>query len=144
MPSALSVIGAITLMAIGAGGMYQYDRHSPIGWHAHVLFWDPGIDLPPSLQDQRDQAIAALAKINQSNASCQAALTVQNIAANELAAQSSDAKAAVERELAGQRSTIAALRQASSRISHFVPTGASACDRWESVDAFILKQLGQP
>lgn len=144
MPSALSIIGAIALIGAGSAAGLAWDRHPPLGWHAHILFWSPGFDLAPSLLTQLDQAAADRQRALKATSLCQLNLDGQN---KDIAASADlDARmiAKATAELNSTRSEVVSLIRASASLKTYQPQGADACARWTDADRMVTMLLGAP
>ena len=141
MPSALSIIGFAAVLMAGAGGAYEWDRHPPIGWHAHVLWWSPGFSLPSSLLEQRDQALARAQARTADLGRCTSALQAQGAAVTAAGQRSAADLRASSAALAATRDQVASLRRQSVAARAYVPAGVDACARWEDADRLVLLML---
>lgn len=125
MPSALAIIGAATLLAVGGAGVAAYDRHQPVSWHAHVLFWSPGFDLsggPITVANAaRDKALAAGAADLRARQACDVASAAQNAAVQALADQAAHAVGQSQKAVSDARSVAESLRQAQGKIAAYQP-----------------------
>lgn len=146
MPSALSIIGAAALLAIGGAGALAYDRHPPLSWHVHVLFWHPGIDLPGGpvvvAQAQAAAALAASRMAQDGQRRCDASLAVQNASLAQAHAAGATAMASAQSALDAVKAQNAKLTSAAASLSNF-PTmaGETACQRWDRSDGAVLAAL---
>ena len=131
---ALQVVG---LSLLGAGPVFWWDRHAPIGWHAHVLFWHPGFDLPDSLQTQRDKALIAAQMAQDATKACRASLDSQNAAIAALARDSAAKLAAANRDIEAARAVAESHRQAAEVLRSYVPKGDDELSRWRDADREI-------
>lgn len=145
MGSALAIIGAITLTAVGAGGMYEWDRHPPLGWHAHILFWKPGFDLPPSLKMVSDANAARADGAVKATGQCQTALSDQRAALSRQSGLDSAALQASAGSLRATEAQVASLQRGSSALRQQKPQGVDVCARWTDADRLVLLMLrGSP
>jgi hypothetical protein len=141
MPSALSIIGAATLALVGVAGMYEWDRHPPLGWHAHVLFWNPGFNLPDSLATQRDKALQGAEKAESAKKQCLGELGSQNASLSRQASLDAFSLRQAQVRLDAGAAEVARLRQSAAALRVYVPVGADACARWQDADGHVLAAL---
>ncbi len=146
MPSALSIIGAAALLAVGGSGVWAYDRHAPLSWHAHVLFWNPGIDLPGGpivvADAQRDAALAASRMAQDGQRRCDASLAVQSASVAQVSTAGAAAVARAQAELDATRGENARLRAAQVKLGIFKLTpGQTECQHWTQADGAVIAAL---
>jgi hypothetical protein len=147
MPSALTVIGLAAVLAAGAAAAEGWE-HRPIyddfEWAAPVR-WVLPTPLKhfhfATLAGERDHALAATEMAQEASHRCSQALTQANSSAAAAAAQGQAALAAIQSQLAAQQGRDRQYVAASAAAQTFAPTGATACERWESTDAFVRSQL---
>lgn len=137
MPSALAIVGALTIAAVGASGMYAFDRHGPIGWHANLLLAHPGFDLPDSLAAQRDKAMAQASAAAQATVACRAAIQSQNQAVASQSALSASALAEARAAVAKTTVEARAARAKADKLRAYVPKGDTEAARWEDADRAV-------
>lgn len=125
----LPLFGALFLLLMGAGGMAFWDRHPPIGWHANLLIVHPGFSLPPSLAEQRDQAVTAR---NQAVAAMGQLQATSN-------ARLADADQKVQ---AAQKATKDAMKSVDALLG-YQPKGDDACQRAGDMQAWIQRDLAK-
>lgn len=148
MPSALSIIGAAALLAIGGAAVAAYDRHPPLSWHAHVLFWSPGFDLPggpvTQAQQQAAAALAASRMAQDGQKRCDASLFVQNASLAQAEQKGAAAVASAQRALDATQAQNTRLWSAAASLAAF-PTmamaGETACQRWDRADGAVIAAL---
>lgn len=137
----------LVCMTVAAAGGVAWEHRPPIGWHAKVLFWRVGFDLPDGLATQRDKALAAASADRKALGVCQnsarsleAAVAAQNSAVEALGAQSARRAADLAR---GLQATAGALERAArrERALDFTPRGATVCERYDDVDRHVLEAL---
>lgn len=146
MPSALSILGAMTLLAAGGAGTLAYDRHPPLSWHAHVLFWRPGFDLPGGpvivARAERDAAITASQMAQDGNKRCHASLDVQSASVAQAAQRGATALMIAQAELDATKVQNDRLRSAASSLKTFAAIpGEQMCRHWERADGAVLAVL---
>ncbi len=146
MPSALSIIGAATLLMIGGVGAWSYDRHAPLSWHAHVLLWHPGFDLPGGpiivAGAQRDAALNASRIAQDGQNRCDASLATQSASVAQASALGATAMAQAQRRLDATKAQNARLAAAAQATTSFVPLpDQSAYQHWDQADATVLSAL---
>lgn len=118
-------------LAIGAGGVWVYDRHPPIGfdvpWPASWVLRTRRIEAPDSLATRMAQA-EALAAARKGELD---RLARAGAAATE---EASAGIAMAQPEIRAHQAIAAGLRD-------FVPAGADELTRWRSADAEVLEEL---
>jgi hypothetical protein len=135
------LISYFIALAVAAGLMFAWDRHPPIGWHAHVLFWRVGFDLPPSLAIQRDGAVAGLRAAQDGRNACLGQLGSQTASLAVLGQKTASAMARAERDLQAARSVAESYRQAAADLKTYQPQGGDRCARLEDADRAVVEAL---
>jgi hypothetical protein len=139
----LPLLGCLVLLFGGAGAVWWWDRHEPIGWHTHILWKRVGFSLPNSLATQRDMAVAALGPCRQNAATLQGLIAKQNAAMDAYRADSAamDRRIAQGAQAAGKAAAAAMLR--SQRILAVQTDGPDRCAAYDAVDAAVVAGLGK-
>ncbi len=146
MPSALSIIGAATLIFIGWAGDMAYEHHPPLSWHAHVLFWRPGIDIPGGplvvANAQRDEALKASRVAQDGQKLCDASLTEQNASMARASALGAKALITAQTALNATRKQNTKLTSGAMSLRTLTLTsGATTCQHWDQADAAVKVAL---
>lgn len=141
MPSALSIIGALTLGLVGAGAMYGWDRHEPIGFTVPIPLWHPRVGLPDSLLTQRDRAVQATRIAEEGTKACRATLASESSANAREAALGAAVLADTQKKLDLDVARVADLHRRASILHNYVPAGPDLCARWEDADRIVLMML---
>lgn len=146
MPSALSIVGALTILAVGGSLTWVYDRHPPLSWHAHVLFWSPGFDIPggpvTQAQQQATAALAASMLAQDGQRRCDASLVVQKASLAQAARKGAAALASAQTALDDARAVNARLASGAASLRNFpAMVGETACQRWDRADGAVIAAL---
>lgn len=137
----MPLIGALALLIGGAGGMWAWDHHGPLGFHTRILFWNVGFDLPASLAQRVDAAEKAEKTAAQAALTCRGYLDAQNASISAQAARGAQALADTRRDLDAARPRVAAAQRASAALAVFAPQGPDVCARYEDADRAVLEAL---
>jgi hypothetical protein len=124
----LPLLGALVLVAAGAGGVWWWDRHpDPLGFHMKLLFWRPGFDLPTSLLTRavRAEALAASRKGE----------------LDGLAAAGQGMTQAAQAGLRAAQPAVRAHEAIARELRDYEPRGEDVCAQWEDADAKVLGAL---
>lgn len=141
------LIGLVVVLALGAAGMFAWDRHGPIGFTVPIPIWRPHLGLPDSLATQRDRAVAAAGRAQASLAVChvsesnlQAAIGSQNAAVERMKAQADIWSAQGRQAIQAARAVAESYRQQARAIDALpAPSG----DRCAAADALILQEASR-
>jgi hypothetical protein len=143
MKALIFILQLIGLALLGAGPVYWWDRHPPVSFRMHVLFWHPGFDLPPSLASQRDNAVRAGSLALQSTQACRGQLDSQNASIAVLSAKSTAALARAEHDVQSHAAVAESYRQAAGVLGSYRPAGDDVCARFKDADRVVVGSLAQ-
>jgi roadblock/LC7 domain-containing protein len=128
-------------MILAGGLAFAWDRHPPVHY---VLPWWTGhmhLGLPDSLSSKLDDALKGEGVALQATKACRGQLDTQNAAIALQGRESAARMAAAEKGMSDARSVAESFRQASGKLSVFVPQGADELARWRSADQAVVGSL---
>lgn len=138
---ALILSGAIAGVSVAA-----WERHPAWSWHAHILLWHPGFDLPGGpitvTNEDRDAALKAFRMAQDGNKLCHSSLAVQNASVAQAAQAGAKALTLAQNALDATKVQNVRLRAAASSLKTFTTLpGENACQHWERADGAVLAAL---
>lgn len=147
MGNPLSIIGAVTILAIGGSAVWGWDRHAPIDVRLPIPFVHPHIRLPDSLQTRLDAALATTEAAQDGLSACSTALDMQGASIEAVATASAAKLATSQAELDATRGQVSRERRASAGLSELnaatvITPGTDLCKAWDTADSAVVAALG--
>lgn len=143
----IAFLGALVLVVAGGGGVWWWDHHPPLHWRGPIPLVGPRLDLPDSLQTQRDRAVALAANAVRERAQCDAnarsllsAVTAQNVAVEALGRESQARVAQSQWAVQAARAVAKSYEVRAQAILDAKPAGADLC---AAADRLILQEAGR-
>ncbi len=131
----------LVTLCVAVVGALAWDRHPPVSFTVPIGPFRPRFELPPSLKQERDEAVAEAERLAGANAECLGSLARQNAAVADLeragAKARRDAEKAVADALRGRGEAAARV----SRLRSVPPAGGDLCARYEAADRAVLEAL---
>jgi hypothetical protein len=137
----LAKIGFLAILALGVGLGWGWDRHPAWGFHTPpvpFVGWRFGFDLPPSLEAQRAQAVAALIPEHAATLACKGALGAQSASLKAVAAVDAGKLAEATHAVVAARAVAESFRQSSVSLKAYRPAGVDACAAWSDADRAVV------
>jgi hypothetical protein len=133
------IITLLCALVLAAGAMAAWDRHPPLSLPV-LPFWH--VALPPSLAQQRDDALAAMGRARNEQVTCLASLGQQNMEIESLSRYGDEITAKSTAALARAADENERLRAASAHVAQWRPQdGQDQCGAWGSADAAVTEAL---
>lgn len=140
----IALLGALVLALAGGAGVWWWDHHPPLHWRGPIPLVGPRLDLPDSLQSQRDQAAVLAANAVRERAQCDAnasallsAVRAQNVAVAALGQESRARVAQSQKAVQAARAVAQSYAVRAQAILDAKPQGDDLC---AAADRLILQE----